>query len=57
MIEATLRIGNLGLVDIFEQAHLKPGVKLVVVVDQFEELFRYRKLGSAVQNQHRNEAK
>ena len=42
IVEATLRMSKLGLVDIYEQAHLDEGVNLLVVVDQFEELFRYR---------------
>lgn len=44
IIETTLRMSTLGLVDICEQAQLEPGVNLLVVVDQFEELFRYRQL-------------
>ena len=45
IIEATLRMSKLGLIDICEQAALDEGVNLLVVVDQFEELFRYRQLG------------
>ncbi len=58
LIEATLRMSNLGLVDIFEQAQLKPGSNLLIVVDQFEELFRYRKTGPAARggNQERSQA-
>jgi WD40 repeat protein len=44
LIEATLRLSRLGLVDIVEQARLPAGQNLLVVVDQFEELFRYRGL-------------
>src|SRR5580693_3886481 len=47
IIETTLRMSKLGLIDIFEQARLDEGVNLLVVVDQFEELFRYRQLGAA----------
>lgn len=47
IIETTLRMSKLGLIDIFEQAALGEGVNLLVVVDQFEELFRYRQLGAA----------
>jgi WD40 repeat protein len=47
MIEASLRMSNLGLADIYEQAHLGEGANLLVVVDQFEELFRYRALGAS----------
>ena len=45
IVETTLRMSKEGLIDIFEQARLDDGVNLLVVVDQFEELFRYRKLG------------
>lgn len=41
VIEATLRRGSLGLVDAMRQARLEQQ-KLLVVVDQFEELFRFR---------------
>lgn len=42
VIEATLRRGALGLVDVARQARLAEHEKLLVVVDQFEELFRFR---------------
>ena len=47
IVEATLRMSRLGLIDIFEQAALPESVNLLVVVDQFEELFRYRQLEAA----------
>ena len=47
IVETTLRMSKLGLIDIFEQARLDEGVNLLVVVDQFEELFRYRQLDAA----------
>jgi hypothetical protein len=40
-------MSKLGLIDIYEQALLDEGVNLLVVVDQFEELFRYRQLEAA----------
>ena len=40
-------MSKLGLIDMFEQARLDEGVNLLVVVDQFEELFRYRQLEAA----------
>src|SRR4051794_3817351 len=43
IVEATLRMSNLGLSDLFEQAQSGNDANLLVVVDQFEELFRYRK--------------
>src|SRR5258705_1591440 len=42
VIEATLRRGSLGLVEAAPQARLQDHEKLLVVVDQFEELFRFR---------------
>ncbi len=47
IVETTLRMSKLGLIDIYEQAALGEGVNLLVVVDQFEELFRYRQLEAA----------
>lgn len=47
VIETTLRMSKLGLVDIYEQARLGEAVNLLLVVDQFEELFRYRLLSEA----------
>jgi tetratricopeptide (TPR) repeat protein/energy-coupling factor transporter ATP-binding protein EcfA2 len=41
LIEATLSMSNLGVVDIFEQAKLSGRANLLLIVDQFEELFRY----------------
>ena len=43
-MEATLRMSKLGLVDIYEQAVFDERPNLLVIVDQFEELFRYRNL-------------
>ncbi|HKY26462.1 MAG TPA: hypothetical protein VJM12_00795 [Pyrinomonadaceae bacterium] len=42
VIEATLRRGSLGLVDAVTQSRLAQHEKLLIVVDQFEELFRFR---------------
>lgn len=42
IIDTTLRMSKLGLVDVFQQACLPEDVNLLVVVDQFEELFRFR---------------
>jgi len=42
IVDTTLRMSKLGLIDIYEQANLGDDVNLLVVVDQFEELFRYR---------------
>src|SRR6185295_17584141 len=42
IVDTTLRMSKLGLIDIYEQAQLAEDVNLLLVVDQFEELFRYR---------------
>ena len=49
IVDTTLRMSKLGLIDIYEQARLGEDVNLLVVVDQFEELFRYRQLGAGQQ--------
>lgn len=41
-IEATLRSGSLGIVNVARQAPLSEHQELLIVVDQFEELFRLR---------------
>ncbi len=41
MRQATLRRGALGLIEEYEEANLPPGSKLLLLVDQFEELFRF----------------
>ena len=42
LLEATLHRGTLGLVNAVRQAHIPSDENLLVVVDQFEELFRFR---------------
>ncbi len=42
--EVSLRRGDLGLVETVRQANMAPGTNLLVVVDQFEELFRYARI-------------
>jgi energy-coupling factor transporter ATP-binding protein EcfA2 len=42
VIEATLRAGSLGLVNVMRYARLAAQEKLLIIVDQFEELFRFR---------------
>jgi hypothetical protein len=49
IVDTTLRMSKLGLIDIYEQAQLGEDVNLLVVVDQFEELFRYRQVGAGHQ--------
>ena len=43
LIDATLRRGTLGLVDAIRLARIPRGENVLVLVDQFEELFRYRR--------------
>jgi len=45
IIETNLRMSRMGLVDIVQQARTGDDVNVLVVVDQFEELFRYRRQG------------
>ena len=47
IMDTTLRMSKRGLIDIFEQAQLPEHFNLLVVVDQFEELFRYGRLREA----------
>jgi hypothetical protein len=56
IIEATLNLSKLGLADIYEQAQPDAAVNLLVVVDQFEELFRYRQMEAAAANGEQNKS-
>ena len=49
IIDTTLRMSKLGLIDMYEQARLGTDVNLLVVVDQFEELFRFQQLRTGQQ--------
>lgn len=42
-IERTLRRSSLGLLEVFNQSKMAPGENLLILADQFEELFRFRK--------------
>ncbi|HEY7337574.1 MAG TPA: tetratricopeptide repeat protein [Bryobacteraceae bacterium] len=42
LIESTLRRGTLGLVEAVREARVPPGENVLIVIDQFEELFRFR---------------
>ena len=57
IVEATLRMSKLGLVDAYTQAVLAHPTSLLVIVDQFEELFRYRNLQSASEDEQGTEEK
>jgi hypothetical protein len=54
LLEATLRRSTLGLVQAVRQARIPSQDNLLVVVDQFEELFRFRRSGHG--GNSRNEA-
>jgi WD40 repeat protein len=41
--DATLESSSLGLIQIVRRAQMLPGENLLIVVDQFEELFRFKK--------------
>jgi tetratricopeptide (TPR) repeat protein len=43
VLDATLRRGTLGLVDAIRQARISPDENVLILVDQFEELFRFRR--------------
>jgi hypothetical protein len=42
LIESTLRMSRRGLMDVWHQARFPPEASLLIVCDQFEELFRFR---------------
>jgi tetratricopeptide (TPR) repeat protein len=50
VIEATMRVGSLGLAEAARAARLG-GEKLLVVIDQFEELFRFRAARAAADDE------
>lgn len=43
IIESTLRRSSNGIADVYKQSHLPTTENLIVVVDQFEEIFRFAK--------------
>src|SRR5215216_3039338 len=49
VVEATLRRGSLGLVEAVRQNQMPSNESLLVVVDQFEELFRFVRANSSEQ--------
>ena len=51
-LTATLRRGPLGLVEVLRETPLPPHTNLLVFVDQFEEIFRFRDKGVS----HRDES-
>ena len=53
LLEITLRRSSLGLTEVARQARMEPHENLLLVVDQFEELFRFRR---AAKNQDSDQA-
>jgi WD40 repeat protein/energy-coupling factor transporter ATP-binding protein EcfA2 len=51
-LSATLRRGPLGLIEVLRETPLPPHTNLLVFVDQFEEIFRFRDKGTS----HRDES-
>lgn len=51
LLEASLRRSSLGLLESVHQAHLPEDHNLLVVVDQFEELFRSTRAGSPLRDE------
>ena len=47
VIDSSLHMSKHGIIDVFNMARVKPNVNLLIVVDQFEELFRYRAADSS----------
>jgi energy-coupling factor transporter ATP-binding protein EcfA2 len=50
LTESTLRRGSLGLIEVTEQARMDADETLLLVVDQFEELFRFKAQAQATGN-------
>ncbi len=48
LLQATLRRGPLGLVQAVQESHLPEGANILLLVDQFEEIFRYREQATHV---------
>ena len=49
LTESTLRRGTLGLVEVTQQARMADDENLLVVVDQFEELFRFKQQAQSLE--------
>ncbi len=47
ILDTSLRVSKRGLLDVFRKARLPDGTNLLVIVDQFEELFRYQTQGAS----------
>lgn len=42
MIDSNLHMSKMGIVDVYEQSRQPDGTNLLIIVDQFEELFRFQ---------------
>lgn len=51
VVESSLRLSRGGIADVVQQARVAPGVSLLIVVDQFEQLFRFGKAQSVTDEQ------
>ncbi|MEM9008820.1 MAG: hypothetical protein AAGE59_35590, partial [Cyanobacteria bacterium P01_F01_bin.86] len=49
LTESTLRRGALGLVEVTQQARMESHENLLVVVDQFEEIFRFKQQAKSIE--------
>lgn len=56
VVDTHLRVSKRGIVELFKRARLASHVNLLVIVDQFEELFRYASLSGASENPSVSEA-
>ena len=48
LTETTLRRGDLGLVEVVKQARMAVRESLLLVIDQFEELFRFKRMADTI---------
>src|SRR5262249_27518608 len=55
-LESTLRAHSQGLLDVVRQSNLPRGKRVLIVIDQFEELFRFQAEGSDAELTERDEA-
>ncbi|MBB4844860.1 WD40 repeat protein [Paucibacter oligotrophus] len=46
-LHGQLRLGGMALVELVRRANLPPGLRVLVVVDQFEEIFRFKRMADA----------
>ena len=56
IIGTVLRSSSLGLVEVVKQLKAEKGQNILVVIDQFEELFRFRKLEAATSDMDESSA-